>query len=130
MTLLALILAMIVVALAAVLINALPAIRLARQVHAAPRHVGSQTPVMKSSGAAYIQRGSATLAAGVATVNGVELAGNEEILVSHRNPIGTMGILDTADANRTPGNPGSFVITSDNALDLSVVSWAILPRGN
>lgn len=130
MTLLALILALIVVALAAVLINAVPAIRLARQVHARPRHVGGQTPVMKSSGGGYLQNGSATLVAGVVTVAGVELAGNENIMVCHQTPIGTMGILDTDVANRVAGNPGSFVITSDNALDLSVVSWAIMPRGN
>lgn len=66
--------------------------------------------------------GAATLVGGVATVTTAAVTANSMIFLSNSGAAGTLGIL--AVSARTPGT--SFVITSLNVLDTSVVSWMLL----
>lgn len=90
--------------------------------------------VLETDGAKLdgIQSGVATLVAGAATV-AVKVTANTRIVVSPKNPVPGAGSLTVnygaLVADRTPGAPGSFIISAllaagtINVLDTSDVDW-------
>ena len=70
---------------------------------------------------AYITAGTATLVAGVATVNTQAVATLSRIIVSYNTPGGTQGFLRASVVDITAGT--SFVIRSSSATDTSTVNW-------
>lgn len=72
--------------------------------------------------------GSATLVAGTVTVNNPAVVAGSNILVIHNTNLGTVGSLSVPSATIVPAT--SFVINSDNNLDVSVINYLIPNAGS
>jgi hypothetical protein len=68
--------------------------------------------------------GSATLVAGVASINTTGITANSKVFITISTPGGTPGFLYAAPADFVVGT--SFKIRSTSVADTSVVSWVIL----
>jgi|SRR6478752_5198478 len=69
--------------------------------------------------------GMTTLVAGTKTVTGVPMGPNARVFVMAATRAGTAGKLSVPQATVLPAS-GSFVINSDNAADVSTVTWVVV----
>lgn len=68
-----------------------------------------------------VGQGTVTLVAGAATVPVARIPSTAAVLLSPKSLLGTPGTLSWAINART-----SFTISSLSALDVSIVSWAVI----
>lgn len=79
---------------------------------------------LRELGAAFSERGTATLVGGTITVAAPGLTANSVILLGRNTPGGTLGNLSAPDASRVVGT--SFDIDSDDGADVSTVDYLVV----